>query len=153
MSHTDFGQLDLAASRAAAGDAKFAEAGPVSSCGYPLADTGPLACGTARSLSEAGLSLHHCASHDPLFCLGGVCLLQVPARAGTGQSGISVSWTTYDLLQRGQRSYNTDQDAHQARNAALGSVLIAFGYQLAAFGGGGAWLVVGRRSRGREAEQ
>ena len=153
MSHTDLGQPDLAALRAAAGNAEFAGAGLVSSCGYPLADTGPLARDLARSLSEAGLSLHHCAAHDPLFCLGGVCLLQVPAGAGTGQGGISVSWTTYDLLLRDQPRYNTYQDAHQAMNAVLGSVLTAFGYQLAPFGSGGAWLVTGRRSRGTEAGQ
>ena len=57
MSHTDLGQPDLAALRAAAGDAEFAEAeaGLVSSCGYPLADAGPLARDLARSLTEAGL--------------------------------------------------------------------------------------------------
>jgi hypothetical protein len=38
-------------------------------------------------------------------------------------------------------------------NVALGSVLAAFGYQVAPFGSGGAWLVTGRRTRGTEAEQ
>ncbi len=44
MSHTDLGQPDRAALRAAARDAEFAEAEArlVSACGYPLADTGPL---------------------------------------------------------------------------------------------------------------
>ena len=44
MSHTDLGQPDLAALRAAAGDAEFAEAeaGLVSACGYPLGGTDPL---------------------------------------------------------------------------------------------------------------
>ena len=42
---------------------------------------------------------------------------------------------------------------HQAMNAALGRVLTAFGYQVAPFGSGGAWLVTGRRSRGTEAGQ
>ena len=57
MSHTDLGQPDLAALRAAAGDAEFAEAeaGLVSTCGYPLAGAGPLARDLARSLTEAGL--------------------------------------------------------------------------------------------------
>ena len=54
-----------------------------------------------------------------------------------------MSWTTHDLLPRDQRRYRTYQDAHQAMNAALGSVLTAFGYQLAPFGSGGAWLVAG----------
>jgi hypothetical protein len=156
MSHTDLGQPDLAALRAAAEDAESAaaeEARLVSACGYPLADTGPLARDLARSLTEAGLSLHHCAAHDPLYRLGGVCLLPVPTEAGTGQSGISVSWTTHDLLLRDQRRYPTYQDAHQAMNAALGRVLTVFGYQVAPFGSGGAWLVTGRRSRGTEAGQ
>jgi hypothetical protein len=154
MSHTDLGQPDLAALRDAAGDAEFvdAEARLVSSR-YPLAGVGPLARDLARSLTEAGLSLYPYAAHDPLYRLGGVCLLPVPAEAGTGQSGISVSWTTHDLLLRDQRRYRTCQDAHQAMNAALGRVLAAFGYQVAPFGSGGTWLVTGRRSRGTEAGQ
>ena len=154
MSHTDLGQPDLAALRAAAGDTEFAEAEArlVSSRGYPLAGVSPLARDLARSLTEAGLSLHHCAAHDPLYRLGGVCLLLVSAEAGTGQGGISVSWTTHDLLLRDQRRYRTYQDAHQAMNAALGRVLTVFGYRLAPFGSGGAWLVTGR-SRGTEAGQ
>ena len=99
------------------------------------------------------MTLHHCATHDPLYRLGGVCLLPVPAEAGTGQGGISVSWTTHDLLLRDQRRYRTYQDTHQAMNAALGRVLTAFGYQVAPFGSGGAWLVTGRRSRGTGAGQ
>jgi hypothetical protein len=51
MSNTDLGQPDLAALRAAAWDAEFAEAGPVSSCGYPLADAGVLARDLARSFT------------------------------------------------------------------------------------------------------
>ena len=74
MSHTDLGQPDLAALRAAAGDAECAEAEArlVSACGYPLVGAGPLARDLARSLTEAGLSLHHCAAYDPLYRLGGV---------------------------------------------------------------------------------
>jgi hypothetical protein len=61
MSHTDLGQPDLAALRAAAGDAEFAEAEArlVSSRGYPLTGVSPLARDLARWLTEAGLSLHH----------------------------------------------------------------------------------------------
>ena len=155
MSHTDLGQPDLAALRAAAEDAEFAEAEArlVSSRGYPLAGVSPLARDLARSLTEAGLSLHHCATHDLLYRLGEVCPLPVPAEAGTGQGGISVSWTTHDLLLRDQRRYRIYRDAHQAMNAALGRVLTAFGYQLAPFGSGGAWLVTGRRTGGTEAGQ
>jgi len=147
MSHTDLGQLDLAALPAAAGDAEFAEAEA------GLASAGPLARDLARSLIEAGLTLHHCATYDPLYRLGGICLLPVSAEAGTGQGRISVSWTTHDLLLRDRRRFRTYQDAHQAMNAALGSVLTAFGCQVAPFGSGGAWLVTGRRSRGTEAGQ
>ena len=155
MSHTDPGQPDLAALRAAAGDAEFADAEVrlVSACGYPHAGAGPLARDLARSLTEAGFTLHHCATYDPLHRLGGVCLLPVPAGAGTGQGGISVSWTPHDLLLRDQRRYRTCQDAHQAMNAALGRVLAAFGYQVAPFGSGGAWLVTGLRAGGTEAGQ
>ena len=47
----------------------------------------------------------------------------------------------------------TDTDLHQpdpggtqqAMNTALGWVLRAFGYPIAPFGSGGAWLVTGRR--------
>ena len=147
MSHTDLGQLDLAALRAAAGDAEFAEAEA------GLASAGPLARDLARLLTEAGLTPHHCAAYDSLYRLGGVCLLLVSAEAGTGQSGISVSWTTHDLLLRDRRRYRTYQDAHQPMSAVLGSVLTAFGYQVAPFGSRGAWLVTGRRSRGTEAGQ
>jgi hypothetical protein len=74
MSHTDLGQPDLAALRAAAGDAESAEAEArlVSACGYPFADVGPLAHDLARSLTEAGFTLHHCATYDPLYRLDGV---------------------------------------------------------------------------------
>src|ERR1039457_1363166 len=151
MSHTDLGQPDLAALRAATGDAESAEAeaGPVSSCGYPLTGADPLARDLARSLTEAGFTLHHCATHDPLYRLGRVCLLRVSAEAGGGQSGISVSWTTYDLLMRDQRRHRAYRDTRQAMNAALGCVLAAFGYQVARFGGGGAWRAPRpRRKRG-----
>ena len=75
------------------------------------------------------------------------------AEAGTGWGGISVSWTTHDLLLRDRCRYRIYRDTHQAMNAALGSVLTAFGYQVAPFGSGGAWLVTGRRSRGTGAGQ
>ncbi len=158
MSHTDLGQPDLAALRAAAGNAEFAEAEArlLDSCGYRLGGTdplAPLARDIARSLTEAGLTLHHCATRDPLYRLGGVCLLAVPPEAGTGWGGISVSWTTHDLLLRDRCRYRIYRDTHQAMNVALGSVLTAFGYQVAPFGGGGAWLVTGSRTRGTGAGQ
>jgi hypothetical protein len=152
MSHTDLGQPDLAALRAAV-RAEFAdaEARLLNRCGYRLGGAdplAPLAREIARSLTEAGLTLHHCAARDPLYRLGGVCLLAVPAEAGTNHSGISVSWTTHDLLLRDQSRYGTYHDTHQAMNAALGRVLRAFGYRVTRFGTGGAWLVTGRREKG-----
>ena len=155
MSHTDLGQPDLAALRAAAGDAESveAEAGLVSSCGCPLPGAGPLTRDLACSLTEAGFTLHHCATHDPLYRLGGVCLLAVPPEAGTAQGGISVSWTIHDLLLRDPCRYRIYRDTHQAMNVALGSVLTAFGYQVAPFDSGGAWLVIGCPARGKGAGQ
>ena len=158
MSHTDLGQPDLAALRAAAGNAEFAEAQSrlLNSYGYRLGDTDPpasLARDVARSLTEAGLTLHHCATHDPLYRLGGVCLLAVPPEAGTAQGGISVSWTIHDLLLRDPCRYRIYRDTHQAMNVALGSVLTAFGYQVAPFDSGGAWLVIGCPARGKGAGQ
>ena|SRR5947208_2124974 len=50
--------------------------------GRPLRDDDPLkplATEVARALTEAGLTLHHCARHHPLYRLGGVCLLPVAA--------------------------------------------------------------------------
>jgi hypothetical protein len=92
MSHTDPGQPDFAALRAAAGGAESAEAeaGPVGAWGYPLTGADPPAHDLARSLTEAGYTM----------------------------------------------------------NAALGCVLTAFGYQVARFGCGGAWLVTVRHRRG-----
>jgi hypothetical protein len=157
MSHTDLDQPDPAALRAAAGNAESAEADArlLDSYGYRLGGADPLtplARDVARSLTEAGLTLHHCAAHDPLYRLGGACLLAVPPETGAGQGGISVSWTTHDLLRNPCR-YPIYRDTHQAMNVALGSVLTAFGYQVAPFGSGGAWLATGRRTRGTGAGQ
>ena len=157
MSHTDFGQPDLAALRAT-GNAEFAgaEVQLLNSYGYQLGGAGPLAPlarDIARSLTEAGLAPYHCATHDPLYRLGGVCPLEVPPGAGTGRGGISVSWTTHDLLLRDPCSYRIYRDTHQAMNVALGGVLTAFGYRVAPFGSSGGWLVTGRRTRGTGAGQ
>ena len=65
------------------------QAGLVSACGYPLAGAAlaPLARDLARSLTEAGLPAHHCATHDPLYRLGGVCLLAGTRRGRNGRAG------------------------------------------------------------------
>jgi hypothetical protein len=108
---------------------------------------------SSQAGSEAGLTLHHCATHDPLYRLGGVCPLAVPPEAGTGPGGISASWTTHDLLLTDQYRFRIARDTHQAMNVALGSVLTAFGYQVAPIASSGAWLVTGRRTRGTGAGQ
>lgn len=51
----------------------------------------------ARSLVEAGLTLHHGAPWHPLRRLGGVCLLPVARTCDPGgHGGIVVSWTAQE---------------------------------------------------------
>ena len=152
MSDTDLHQPDLGPLRAVAEGAELAQAvsGLVRADGYPLADSdplAPLARDIACSLVEAGFTVHHCARHDLLYRLGGVCLLPIRAEVGTGRSGIAVSWTTHTLLLSDWDRYSTYRGTQQIMNAALGGVLRAFGYPVAPFGSGGAWLVTGHRSR------
>ena len=149
MTDTDLHQPDLGPLRAAAAAAELAQAvsGLVRIDGCRLADSdplAPLARDIARSMTEAGLTVHYCARHDPLYRLGGVCVLAVPAESGTG-SGIAVSWTVHNLLVLDGARYGTYVSTQQAMNTALGGVLRAFGYPVAPFGSGGAWLVAGRR--------
>jgi hypothetical protein len=136
--------------RAAAGAAELAQAVTrlVSIDGCRLADSNPLAPlarDIACSMTETGLTVHHCAQHDLLYRLGGVCLLAVPAESGTCSSGVAVSWTAHNLLLLDWDRYGTYAGTQQAMNTALGGVLRAFGYPIAPFGSGGAWLVTGRR--------
>jgi hypothetical protein len=156
MSETDLRQRDLGPLRAAAEAAELAQAvsGLVSINGYRLAGSdplAPLARDIARSMTEAGLTVHHCAQHDPLYRLGGVCLLPVPAESRAGRSGIAVSWTTHNLLLLDWDRYGPYAGTQQIMNAALGGILAAFGYAVAPFGSGGAWLVTGRRHQDPEA--
>ncbi len=148
MTDTDLHQPDLGPLRAAAEAAELAQAVSrlVSIDGYRLAGSdplAPLARDIARSMTEAGLTVHHCAQHDPLYRLGGVCLLAVPAGPADGRAGIAVSWTAHNLLLDWDR-YGTYAGTQQAMNTALGGVLRAFGYPVTPFGTGG-WLVTGRR--------
>jgi len=150
MTDTDLHQPDPGPLRAAAEAAELAQAVTrlVSIDGCRMADSdplAPLARDTARSRTEVGLTVHHCARHDPLYWLGGVCLLAVPAESGTCSSGIAVSWTAHNLLRLDWDRYGTYVDTQQAMNTALAGVLRAFGYPIAPFGSGGAWLVTGRR--------
>jgi len=141
---------DLTALRAVAERAELPSAerevrnvfgGPLPS-GDPLA---PLAREIARSLTEAGFTLHHCDRHDPLCRLGGVCLTPIPAEFGSGRSGIAVSWTTHDLLLMDWDRFAIYHGTITMMNAALGKVLYEFGYSVAQLGTGGSWLVTGWR--------
>jgi hypothetical protein len=151
MSETDLRQPDPGPLRAAAGAAELAQAPSalVSTDGYRLADgdrLAPLARDIARPMT---LTLHHCARHDPL-CQLGVCLLPVPAESVTGSSGITVSWTTHNLLPDWDR-YGTHAGTQQIINPALGGIPRAIGYSVAPFGSGGAGLVTSRRQQDPEA--
>ena len=150
MTDTDLLQPDPGSLRAAAEAAELAQAvsGLVSIHGCRLVDSdplAPLARDIARSMTEAGLTVHRCAQYGPLYRLGGVCLLRVPAESRAGRSGIAVSWTAHNLLLLDWDRYGTCTGTQQAMNAALGGVLRAFGYPVTPFGSGGAWLVTGRR--------
>ncbi len=150
MTDTDFPQPGLGPLRAAAEAAELAQAasGLVSIDGCRLADTdplAPLARRIARSMTEAGLPLHHCPRHHPLYRLGGVCLLAVPAGLADGRAGIAVCWTAHRLLLLDWDRYGTYTGTQQAMNTAIGGILRAFGYLAEPFGSGGAWLVTGDR--------
>jgi hypothetical protein len=149
MTDTDLHQPDPGPLRAAAGAAELAPAVTrlVSIDGCRLADSNPLAPlarDIVRSMTETGLTVHHCAQHDLLCQRGGVCLFAVPAESGTG-SGIAASWTAHNLLVLDGARYGTYAGTQQARNTALSGVLRGFGYPVAPFGSGGTWLVTGRR--------
>ena len=149
MTDTDLHQPDPGPLRAAAEAAELARAVSwlVSIDGCRLADSdplAPLARDIARSVTEAGLTVHHCTQDDPLYRLGGVCLLAVPAESGTSHGGIAVSWTVHNLLRLDWDRYGTYAGTQQAMNTALGGVLRAFGYPVTPFGSGGTWLVTGR---------
>ena len=149
MTDTDLHQPGPGPLRAAVDAAELAQAvsGLVRIDGC-LADSdplAPLARDIARSLTKAGLTVHYCAQHDPLYRLGGVRVLAVPAESGTGSNGIAMSWTAHNLLLLDWDRYGTYAGIQQAMNTALGGVLRVFGYPLAPFGSGGGWLVTGRR--------
>ncbi len=150
-SFENLAQPDLTSLRVIAERAEIAEAVRElrNAYGYPLADSdplAPLAREIARSLTEAGFTLHHCDQHDPLYPLGGVCLTPIPAEFGTGHSGIAVSWTTHDLLVKDWDRFGIYRGTVQMMNLALGKVLHVFGYLVAELGTGGSWLVTGWRN-------
>jgi len=81
-----------------------------------------------------------------------VCLLPVAGGHDPGgRGGVVVSWTTHDLLSLDWDRWNEYHGALEVMNGALAQVLDALGYQLHSFGGGGAWIVTGRRDGWEEA--
>jgi hypothetical protein len=148
MSDTDFTKPGLGRLRAAAEVAELthAESGLASAYRCRLAGSdplAPLAHAIARSMTKAGLPMHHCMPHDPLYRLDGTCLLPVPAKPADGRAGTAVSWTTHNLLRLDGDRYGTYAGIQQAMNAAIGGIMRAFGYVAEPFGSGGAWLVTG----------
>jgi hypothetical protein len=107
----------------------------------------PLAHDLARAMTEAGFTLHHCVQADPLYRLGGVCLLPVaPCHDPGGRGWVVVSWTTHDLLSLDWDRWSEYQGVHEVMNDALDRVLDALGFEGRPFGTGGATLVTGRRT-------
>jgi hypothetical protein len=150
MSDPDFRQLNLGPLRAAAESAELTHAasGLVTDYGCRLPDghpLAPLARAIARSMTKAGLTVHHCARQDPLYRLGGVCLLPVQTGPDASRAGVVVSWTTHSLLLLDWDRYGTYAGTMQAMNTAIGGILRVFGYDAGPFGSGGAWLVTGHR--------
>jgi hypothetical protein len=142
----DLGPLREAAERGELADAVACLAG---SAGFRLrADDplAPLAGEVARALTLAGFTLHHCVQADPLYRLGGVCLLPVAAWGSAGgQAGVAVSWTTHSLLSLDWGRRAEYRGVQEAMNLALARVLDAVGFCVQPFGQGGASLVTGRR--------
>jgi len=142
----DLGPLREAAERGELADAVACLAG---SSGFRLrADDplAPLAREVARALTRAGFAVHHCVQADPLYRLGGVCLLPVAAWAEPGgRTGVAVSWTTHSLLSLDWDRWAEYRGVLEAMNWALAVVLEALGFCVRPFGGqGGASLVTGR---------
>jgi hypothetical protein len=142
----DLGPLRAAAERGELADAVACLAG---SSGFRLrADdpVAPLAREVARALTLAGFAVHHCVQADPLYRLGGVCLLPIDAWAEpSGRAGVAVSWTTHSLLSLDWDRWAEYRGVEEAMNPALARVLDAVGFCVQPFGQGGASLVTGRR--------
>jgi len=158
MSFESLDQPDLTPLRAAAEDAEIAEAISLvrDSGGHSLPDDHPLASlahGIARSLVEAGFTMHHCDQHHPLYRLGGVCLMAITTPHGADHAGIVVSWTCHNLLSLDWERYDACCDINEQVNWVLCYTLRDFGYLVQDFGSGGAGLVIGERDRGAEAEE
>jgi hypothetical protein len=141
----DLGPMREAAERGELADAVACLAGP---SGFRLrADEAlaPLAREVARALTLAGFTVHHCVQADPLYRLGGVCVLPVAAWGSAGgQAGVAVSWTTHSLLSLDWERWGEYRGLQDAMNPALAGVLDVLGFCVQPFGQGGASLVTGR---------
>jgi hypothetical protein len=154
MSDPGFTRPDLF-SIPAAKQAELAAAarGLLSAGSYPSADNNPLAPLTrdvARTLAEAGFTLHHCHWYDLLCWPGGVCLMPIPVESGTGPSGIAVCWTIHDVLPDWDWRVTYSQIC-QLMNAVPGSVLHAFGDLDRQRGTAGTCLATSHRGQQTEA--
>lgn len=132
MSGPGFTRPDLCSIRAATGQAESVGAvrDLLSADGYSLAGDyplAPLARDAARTLVEAGFTLHHRDRHDPLHRLHGARLMPIPAESSTSRSTIAGSRTSHDLLLdsdwRATRSH-----ARQLVNEVPGGVLHVLWY-------------------------
>ena len=108
----------------------------------------PLAQTLARALTLAGFAVHHCVQSDPLYRLGGVCLLPV---AGGGGRGTAAEWwcpwTTHKLLSLDWDQWSEYQGAQAAMNPALAGGAGRTRVSVQPFGQGGASLVPGGARR------
>jgi hypothetical protein len=149
MSDVDFRQPDLGPLRAAAKAAELSQAasGLVTAYGCRLAGSAPLARDIARSMTRAALTAHHCAPHDPLYRLGAICLVPIPAGPDSGRAGIVMSWTTRNLFLMDWDRCGIYAGIQQAMNTAISGILRAFAYAVRPFGSGGVRLVTGHRHR------
>jgi hypothetical protein len=89
MTDTDLHQPDPGPLRAAAETAELVQtvSGLAGIDGCRLAYSDPLALlafDIARCLTEAGLTVYHCAQHDPLYRHGGVFVLADPGPVTAG---------------------------------------------------------------------
>jgi hypothetical protein len=141
-----FEQPDLAPLRAAASQAEFAEAsrGLLSADDYPLAEAEPPAAPSrdaARSLTEAGFTLHHCDRYHLVYRPGGACLKPAPAEFGTCRSRVAVSRAARNLLPPGWDRHGTCRRACQLMNAAPGGVPGRSGFRVQHPRTDSAWLL------------
>lgn len=100
----------------------------------------PMLAELARSLVEAGLTLHDCTARKPT---GGVCLTP----SSTLPGGIIVTWEPGNALARDDSRRLAYRAVRDIMNLALGDILLDLGYDVRETGPGGANVVVGRTSK------